>query len=225
MLVRRVTYLTLAVCCAFLAAAKATHELSTVKAAPEGVAKELTGLLQGEGYQVSGTGGPIGTVWLAKSMPVKAGFKPTLNVKYPFATGEFLGVLQVHEKAKFTDFRGQEIKPGVYTLRYGRQPEDGNHIGTSELYDFLVAIPAKDDTSAEAIGSFANLAKMSAKTSGGTHPAIFSLLPVEKPTVKATLEHNEDADHWILNATTSGKTDKTDVPVAVRMVVVGVSGG
>ena len=46
----------------------------------------------------------------------------------------------------FTDFRGQEIKKGVYTLRYGQQPEDGNHIGTSELADFLLAIPAGVDS-------------------------------------------------------------------------------
>lgn len=223
--VRTATYLTLALCCGFLTAAKTAHELTAVNAAPEGLAKEIAGAVNAEGHQVSGPKGTVCTVWFAKSVEVKPGFKPSLNVKYPFSAGQLIGVLQVAEKAKFTDFRNQEIKPGLYTLRYGKQPEDGNHIGTSELYDFLVAIPAKDDADPKAIAAFPQLAKMSAKTTGGTHPAIFSLLPVEKPAAKPSLEHNADQDHWILNTTTSGKSEKTDVPVAIRLVVVGVSGG
>jgi hypothetical protein len=222
---RRMFYLGLALCFAMLSAAKPVNELGAAKGLPEGVAKEVSATLNADGYQVSGPKGPVCSLWLSKSLEVKAGFKPTLNVKYPFALGQLVGVLQVAEKAKFTDFRGQEIKPGVYTLRYGKQPEDGNHIGTSELYDFLVAIPAKDDSEPKAIDSFQVLAKMSAKASGGTHPAIFSLLPVEKPAAKPVLEHDEEKEHYILNATTSGKADKTDLPVPVRLVVIGKSEG
>lgn len=225
MTVRTAVYLTFAGCCALMAAAKPSHELTNVKSLPEGLSKEIVAAVNEEGYEVKGPKGAVCTLWLAKSIEVKPAFKPTLNVKYPFATGQLIGVLQVAEKAKFTDFRNQEIKPGVYTLRYGRQPEDGNHIGTSELYDFLAAVPAKDDIDPKPVDSFMVLAKMSAKTAGGTHPAIFSLLPVEKPEAKATLEHDADNDHWIVNATTTGKAEKTDVPVAVRLVVVGVSGG
>jgi hypothetical protein len=223
---RRTTlYVSLALVLAALTAAKPANELTAAKGLPEGPSKEVAAALNTEGFQVAGPNGAVCSVWLAKSLDVKPGFKPSLNVKYPFGMGQLVGLLQVAEKAKFTDFRGQEIKPGVYTLRYGKQPEDGNHIGTSELYDFLVAIPAKDDSEPKAVDSFPVLAKMSAKASGGTHPAIFSLLPVEKPAAKASLEHDNDKDHWILNATTSGKADKTDVPVPVRLVVVGVSGG
>ena len=92
--------------------------------------------------------GPKGTICdvsFVKSLAVRPGFKPELNVKYPFTSGQLIGVLRVSKKASFTDFRGQELKAGVYTLRYGQQPEDGNHIGTSEVYDFLLALPAKID--------------------------------------------------------------------------------
>lgn len=222
---RRTFFLGLALGLATLAAAKPGNELSVAKGLPEGVSKEVAAVLNAEGHQVAGSKGAVCTVWLSKGIDVKPGFKPTLNVKYPFGPGQLVGLLQVSDKAKFTDFRGQEIKPGVFTLRYGRQPEDGNHVGTSELYDFVVAIPVKDDADPKAVENFMVLAKMSAKASGGTHPAIFSLLPVDKPAAKASLDHDEDKDLWILNATTTGKSDKTDVPVPVRLVVVGVSGG
>lgn len=217
--------LAIACCTALVGAAEAPHELSAAKGVPEGVSKEVSALIQPEGYQVSGPKGPLCSVWLAKSLDVKATFKPSLNLKYPLTMGQLVGVLRVAEKTEFADFRKQPIKPGIYTLRYARQPEDGNHIGTSEVYDFLVAIPAKDDSDPKLIGTFTALAKMSAKASGTSHPAIFSLLPTEKPTPKASLEHDEEKELWILNATTSGKADKTDVPVSLRLVVVGASEG
>ena len=85
-------------------------------------------------------------VCAVKDLAAKDGFKPTLNVKYPFQPGQLIGALRVSGKTEFTDFRGQPVKAGVYTLRYGQQPQDGNHIGTSELSDFLLAIPATTDT-------------------------------------------------------------------------------
>lgn len=225
MTVRSVGYLVCGLAFVCLAGAKNDHELGTAKGIPDAVSKDIAPLLQPEGYQVSGPKGVVCSIWLMKSLDVKPGFKPTLNVKYPFTPGELIGVLQVAEKAKFTDFRGQEIKSGVYTLRYGKQPEDGNHVGTSEVYDFLLAVPAKDDVDPKTVDSFKQLAKMSAKASGGTHPAIFSLLPTDKAAAKPDLTHDSDHDHWVLNATTSGKADKIDVPVGLRLVVVGVSGG
>ncbi|MCC7422566.1 MAG: hypothetical protein IT428_19980 [Planctomycetaceae bacterium] len=216
---------TLALGAALLGAAKAPYEISAAKGLPEGPSKEVAALLQSEGHQVSGPKGVYCTVWLAKSVDVKPTFKPSLNLKYPLTNGQLIGLLQVADKAEFTDFRKQPIKPGVYTLRYAKQPEDGNHIGTSEVYDFLVAIPAKDDADPKMIGTFTTLAKMSAKASGTSHPAIISLLPVEKPAAKAALEHDEEKDFWILNATTGGKADKTDVPMSLRLVVVGASEG
>jgi hypothetical protein len=210
---------------ALLGAAKAPYEVSAAKGLPEGPSKEVAALLQTDGHLVSGPNGAYCTVWLAKSVDVKPTFKPSLNLKYPLTNGQLIGLIQVAEKSEFSDFRKQPIKPGVYTLRYAKQPEDGNHIGTSEVYDFLVAIPAKDDADPKMIGTFTALAKMSAKASGTSHPAILSLLPVEKPAAKPTLEHDDEKELWILNATTTGKADKTDVPVSVRMVVVGASEG
>ena len=118
-------------------------------------------------------------------------------------------------------FRSQEIKAGVYTLRYGQQPEDGNHVGTSDLADFLLALPAAVDTDPKPIGKFDALSKQSAKTAGSTHPAIYSLLPSDKPVEKPTLTHNSAKEHTMLSTTIAAKGGSK---VSLRMVVIGKSG-
>ncbi|MBC7820468.1 MAG: hypothetical protein IAG10_26585 [Planctomycetaceae bacterium] len=202
-------------------AVQAESKLEAVAALPDGLSKEIAAIVDAKGQKVVGKDGAVCSVWLVKEVPMKANFKPTLNVKYPFAPGELIGVLQVQAKSKYTDFRGQEIKPGVFTLRYGQQPEDGNHVGTSDLADFLLAIPAAVDTDPNPIAAFKALSERSAKTSGSTHPAIFSLLPGEKPVEKPTLTHDGDKDHTMLSTVLSAKGG---TKVALRMVVIGKSG-
>lgn len=207
--------------CISVGFALADSKLEPVSALPDGLSKEIAAVVDSKGLRVVGEEGPACTVWLAKEIPTKPDFKPTLSVKYPLAPGELLGVLQVQSKAKFTDFRGQEIKAGVYTLRYGQQPEDGNHVGTSDLADFLLALPAAIDTDPKPIAMFDALSQRSAKSAGSTHPAIFSLLPTEKPTDKPQLTHDADKDHTILSTVLSTKGGKT---VPLRLIVIGKSG-
>lgn len=200
---------------------RAEDKLEEATGIPDGVSKEVAAMVDPKGHQVVGKSGPVCSVWLVKEVPTKANFKPTLSVKYPFAPGELIGVLQVQAKSKYTDFRGQEIKAGVYTLRYGQQPEDGNHVGTSDLADFLLAIPAAMDTDPKPIDKFDALSQRSAKTAGSTHPAIYSLLPSDKPVEKPTLTHNSAKEHTMLSTTISAKGG---AKVPLRMVVIGKSG-
>ncbi len=163
-------------------------------------------------------------VWLLKDLAVKPKFKPSLNVKYPFTTGELVGVLRVGDKGDYTDFRGQPVKPGVYTLRYGQQPQDGNHIGTSELADFLVATPAAQDADPQPVRPPEKLHKASAKTVGGNHPAIFSLVAPEATGNAAALA-KDDNDRWVLDVPAQGSRDGKKTPLSVRLVVIGKTAG
>lgn len=199
------------------------HQLTKADKIPDGLSKQIAAQLQDSGHQIAGPEGPVAEIWLAKSVPVKSGFAPTLNIKYPFTPGQLIGVLRVEEGAEFTDFRGQELSPGVYTLRYGQQPQDGNHIGTSELSDFLLAIPAKNDTDPKPITGFDQLSGASAKSAGSTHPAIFSLLPAEDEIKSPTLTHDEDREFWILNVVTAGKAGDKETKVPMRIVAIGRS--
>lgn len=204
------------------AAAEGEHKLKPVKQAAKGLSEKVTAELQESGFQVNGPKGEICTIWLAKSIAVKPNFKPQFTVKYPFQPGQLIGAISVPKGALFKDFRGQEIKAGSYTLRYGQQPEDGNHIGTSELADFLLALPGKADANPDPIKGFEALSEKSAAAAGSTHPAIFSLLPDGKAG-DAALKHNADRDFWILNITAPGKAENKETKVPMRLVVVGES--
>ena len=91
--------------------------LTKVAQAPGGVSASIAVTVNPQGYRVQSGEGTVCEVWLLKELAVKPKFKPTLNVKYPFRSGQLVGVLRVGDKGEYTDFRGQPVKPGVYTLR------------------------------------------------------------------------------------------------------------
>ena len=117
----------------------ADGKLVPVDKVPAGISEKVASALNPAGQQVVIDGKTTCTVWLVKDLPVKADFKPTLAIKYPLTQGQLIGVMEVVKKSEFTDFRGQDVAVGVYTLRDGQQPVDGNHVGTSALSDFLLA--------------------------------------------------------------------------------------
>ena len=134
-------------------------------------------------------------------------------------------VIEIVKKSEFTDFRGQDVAAGVYTLRYGQQPVDGNHVGTSDLADFLLAIPAKLDTDPALLKMSEAMHKLSAKTAGSNHPAIFSLLPPKADEKTPALTHDSSKHFWILSLTADGKAGDAAIKIPLRVVIVGVSEG
>ncbi|MEK6262932.1 MAG: hypothetical protein AABP62_30400 [Planctomycetota bacterium] len=200
-------------------------KLTVVEKAPAGLADKVAAALNPSGQQVVAAGGTIGTVWLVKQLEAKADFKPSLSVKYPLTPGQLVGAIEVVKKSEFTDFRGQDVAAGVYTLRYGQQPVDGNHVGTSDLADFLLAIPAKLDTDPALLKMSEAMHKLSAKTSGSNHPAIFSLLPPKADEKTPALTHDTGKHFWILNLSADGKSGGAAIKVPLRVVIVGVSEG
>lgn len=198
--------------------AGADYTLEKTENLPDGLTADVSQALNPEGHRVSGSGGPLCTLWLAKAIPAKEGFSPTLSIKYPLSPGQFIGVLQV-QGAKFSDFRDQRLLPGLYTLRYGQQPQDGNHVGTSDYSDFLLALRTKDDKSPERIDNVEDAQSLSADAAGTAHPAIFQLLPPEEGAEsKATLVHDDSHDHWIIQAAAAGEK-----PLPLRLIIVGVA--
>ena len=85
------------------------------------------------------------TVWACKSLETKAtADQAKAGLKYTHLEETTLvGAVQFPEG--FRDYRKSNIKPGVYTLRLGIQPEDGDHQGTAPYNEFCLLIPAGDD--------------------------------------------------------------------------------
>jgi len=222
---RNVLFLTFASCALLLMGAGPAHQLEEVTELPEGVPPEIAAQLDTDGYRITGPKGILCDLWFLKQVEIAADFEPKLNIKYPFASGQLVGLIRVEKKSRYTDFRGQRIRSGLHTLRYGQQPEDGNHIGTSVIADYLLAVPAKNDTSTETISGAKKLTDQSAKAVRGTHPAIFSLMEVKTAAKQPTLEHDEEHEFWILNFAAKGSQNGKSVDVPIRMVTVGQAEG
>src|SRR5438445_7607443 len=110
------------------AALAADQKVDVLKEPPAGLSSEVAAAINPSGFRISGKDGVICDVWLAKVVPLKPKFKSSLRIKYPFQPGELVGAIRFPEGSKPNDFRGQALKSGTYTLRYGLQPDDGNHL-------------------------------------------------------------------------------------------------
>lgn len=216
----RIAPAVLAWCCLTLAASAADYQVETLDSPPptDGVAPAVLDQLSTTGFKVVSGKRTICEIWPCKTWAVQPDFKPSASVIYPFEFGQLVGLMRYPRKGG--DFRGQEIKKGVYTLRYGLQPQDGNHTGTSDTRDFLLLVPVADDTDPKPLDK-KTLFALSPKAAGTTHPSMLCLLAAggessEKPEIK----HDEQHDRWSVrftNASAGGKSQQ----LTVELVVVG----
>jgi hypothetical protein len=143
-------------------------------------------------------GKTLATVWLRKQVPADATPEQIKNgLTYrELKQTEVLGAIRFEQD--WTDYRKQKVKSGVYTLRLGFQPQDGDHAGSSQFTEFLVATAAAKDTKPELMEP-KEMAEVSAKSIGTGHPGVFMLFPNDKPAPNPQLAAKENT-HWVLNA-------------------------
>ena len=201
----------------------ADYRLESAEAKPpEGIAKEVADSLQSTSVKVfAGKSRLVCEIWLTKSWPVQAGFKRTDQVLYPFTSGSLIGVARYATTG--ADFREQEIAKGLYTVRYGQQPVDGNHVGTSPTRDFLTLLPAAKDKSTKPLDE-KQLFALSAEAAGAKHPAILCLRQspsADAKSAKPTLVHEESHDWWCVQAPGQGTAGKDSSPLILDFVVIG----
>ncbi len=120
-----------------------------------------------------------------------------------------------------TDYRKQKIKPGLYTLRLGFQPQDGDHMGTAPYTEFCLLAPAKLDTKPDTMES-KDLRELSAKAIGGSHPGVLLLFPNEKPEEPPTLVDKGNGT-WVLMLKVPVTIDgqKTDGSLGIALTLIG----
>ena len=144
--------------------------------------------LDSKGWRVSLDDGAYCDLWLGSSVaPGKTDQSGAVYTSLGEST--LVGVI-TFDKAT-TDFRGQSVKPGSYTLRYALHPADGNHMGISPIRDFLVMLPVAMDPNPDAKFKFEELAKMSTKVTGTNHPGVLSLVQIDKAPVASTISTDE----------------------------------
>lgn len=106
--------------------------------------------------------------------------------------GAFLGVIRFDGRG--ADRRGQNLKPGVYILRYGLIPINGDHQGAAPQRDFMVMSLAAEDKDPNATPKFEDLTTASKKASGTPHPAVLSFWKADNDTAGLT----QQGDDWVL---------------------------
>ncbi len=179
-------------------------------APPSDVPAAIANAVEGNGAKlVRSNGSVLCEIWLAKSLP-SANAKAAAGAAYPeLAPGAFLGVISFPHGG--TDFRGQPVK-GAFTMRYHLLPEDGNHLGVAPTSDFVLLLRAADDPNPKAQLDFGQLAALSEKASGTSHPAVLLLL-APQPGVSPRTFQNPDG--YQVFAGTTHAADAKPVPIAL----------
>jgi hypothetical protein len=149
--------------------------------APTAVSSDMQAALQDKGYRVTLNDGWSAELWLVKNLKLTT--KDAPGALYPeLSNSEFVGVINLPKG--MTDFRGQAIPTGIYSLRYQLIPQDANHMGVSPNPDFLLAIPISSDAKPDAVYPFAKLVALSSKSTGA-HPAVIAMENAGEPGTAA----------------------------------------
>jgi hypothetical protein len=138
-------------------------------APPDAIAEPLRKLLFAESADVR-RGESLIRFWGIRAVALTGNTPEWSNVP----PGTLIGAMQL--EAPLPDIRGVPIAPGVYTLRFALQPQDGDHMGVSPYRQFLVVVPAAEDRTPEPLGH-EGAVQLGKKTQGRSHPAVLSLAP------------------------------------------------
>jgi len=141
-------------------------------------------------------GSTLCEIWL-RSQLAPAAKKGPSDALYP-QVGEatLFGVISFPKAA--TDFRGQTIAPGFYSLRYELSPDDGNHLGVSQFRDFLLLIPAAHDPDPDKALSFDEMVTASRSATGTKHPGPLSLLEATGNAGPAVAKNTDG--YWVFSS-------------------------
>lgn len=201
-----------------------TYKIEPLKQGPpEGFAAAIKAELSVEGYRIlTGDGKPFAEIWLRKAIPASAKPNgPQATIQFPIlAEGELLGALRFASEGH--DYRDQSISPGMYTLRYGLQPVNGDHLGVSPFRDYALLVPAAKDKSV-AIIPRETLEDESAESAGTSHPAVLMLFSVEESADSTQLTHNEEKKTWGANLplALAVKGEKSTAALKAQLIIVG----
>ncbi len=203
------------------ALAQGAYKIQPVPALPSDVPKDLQEVLRPQGARLlNDQGAAVCEVWWRNEIPIKASSGSSSGVLYGgLEVGTFVGVLRFVSAG--SDFRGQPIKPGYYTLRYALVPQDGNHMGVSNYRDFLLLSPAAEDSNPDQVPKFDELVKLSRKASGTGHPAVFNMGPADTSSQSLPALVKDDQGHWLLEFEIHGKQPGGPKDLRLAFILVG----
>jgi hypothetical protein len=164
-------------------------------------------------------------VWWVKDLLPQDGLARGAQLKYGnLRAGSLVGVIhyfagtggEYHE-----DFRDQKLRPGFYTMRYARMPEDSPHKGVNPYPDFLLLSPVSVDRDPSRVLEPEELLRNSRFASRTTHPAVLSLVPATETANQATpVVRTDDAGSCILQVRLQAKANSAPHPFDLAIILV-----
>jgi hypothetical protein len=203
-------------------------KVSVLKQAPPGsVAAPVRELLSDQGFRIQDEKGQtLADIWLRKAIPGSekpSGAKGAVLLPF-LADGELLGLLQFVSEGH--DYRDQTIAKGLYTMRYGLQPVNGDHLGVSVFRDYSLLLPAAKDQT-PAVPARKQLEERSAQSAGTSHPAVLLLQGASAEASKTVPSMVRDAEKntWsvVLPLSVVVKGEGEPIVQPVLLVVVGAA--
>ncbi len=185
----------------FCSADTGGYEIKSVKAvAPKDLKDSIRKEMGGKAIQFRKKGGDlIAEIWLRDKLPAESLFRKQDKKTFVYKDLRETTVLGAVRFAKeWKDYRGQKVKAGVYSIRLGFQPQDGDHMGTSPFPNFVVLVAAKFDPKIGEMPTRGMIERSMASIST-SHPAILLLFPNKKPGDEIKLVEPEyPKDHLVL---------------------------
>ena len=170
-------------------------------APPEGLPAGMADMIEAQAISVKGPDGKIAVEFWPRKAAFDGDLVSGFGIRFEsMPEGAFLGVVRFPESG--SDFREQGVKPGVYSMRYGLHPEDGNHMGAAASRDFALLSRAEADTEPAKNLAFEPLTQLSISSSGNPHPTILRL---ELPDgAESGRIWQNDMEHWVLDLAIPG---------------------
>jgi hypothetical protein len=207
--------------------AQESYKIEVLKEGPPAaLVGEIKDVIGATGYRVvNDQGNSYAEFWLRKAVPATgkpAG--PQGAILFPvLAEGELLGVLRYAGEGH--DYRDQTIAKGVYTLRYGLQPVNGDHLGVSTYRDYALLVPAGKDKAVADLPQ-KRLEQQSAESAGTSHPAVLMLLAAPSGSkAAAAMVHDETLNTWgaVVPLSLAVKGDSSPAPLPIQLILVGMA--
>jgi hypothetical protein len=215
--------LVVAVAVAWPAVAAAQYTVKEAESPPpKGLDKAVSDELAAKSVQFFNKDELVAEVWFRKEVPVTATPQQLQGGLTYEQVPETTLMGAVRFDKPITDYRKQKIKPGVYTLRLGVQPMDGDHMGTAPNPYFLLVSPAAEDKKPGPMKDPKDLQDLSTKSTGGSHPGVFLLVPTKDAGAEPKLV-SMPGNNWVLQKRLDATAKGQKGALSIGLTLVGVS--
>jgi hypothetical protein len=212
----------LALACAAPAAPAYSIKTIADQAPPTEVAEPIRKLLDNRCIRLlDGKGATVVEVWLRKEVPVKATDAQIKNglTYQEVASSTILGAMRVASAA--FDYKKQKVPAGVYTLRLGLQPADGDHMGTAPYNDFCLACPAAEDKKPDLLAE-KPLRELSARSTDA-HPGVFLMFPGGKEAAATPKLVTKEGGHYVVVVLLGARAGDKKATLPFGLTLIGTS--